>query len=361
MKKILFVLVIFLFPISWKVLALTVDSKSLVAMDMDSKRVFYEINPDDERLIASTTKIMTAILAIESNKLEDIVEAKEEILTMYGTNIYLEYHEHMLLLDLIYGLMLRSGNDAAVVIASYVGGSVEGFVNMMNNKAKELGMTNTFFTNPTGLDDETENYSTARDLAILYSYAYQNATFRKIVSTTKYTTTTDYKSYVWLNRNELLSTYKYATGGKTGYTPKAGRVLVTSASKDDLNIVIASFNSVYDYANQERIYEDIFDNYEKVMILDKDNFSLKNDRYDGTYYINNSFSYPLTENEEKQITRKVDLYDLENVQNNDKVGEIYVYLNDEIFTKEDVYLRTEKLSLLDKIKNFFKNLLAFDS
>ena len=131
------------------------------------KLLFIEKNSNEKRLIASTTKIMTALLAIENDNLEDLVEAKEEILTIYGSNVYLEYHEHMLLLDLVYGLILRSGNDAAVTIANYIGGSEENFVNMMNEKAKILGMTNTIYENPHGLDEQTQNY-----LYNIYHFSY---------------------------------------------------------------------------------------------------------------------------------------------------------------------------------------------
>ena len=196
---------IFLFVISFILFSSNVLASSII-MDIDSGRIFSEKASNEVRLIASTTKIMTAILAIESNRLEDIVTAKEEILSMYGSNIYLEYNENMTLLDLVYGLMLRSGNDASVVIASYVGGNIENFVKIMNKKAKELGLTNTIFSNPNGLDDDTKNYSTAKDLAILYSYAYKNKTFRDIVGTKYYKTTSDLKSYTWKNRNNLLFT-----------------------------------------------------------------------------------------------------------------------------------------------------------
>ena len=143
-------------------------------MDIDSNRVLYEKNANEKRLIASTTKIMTALLALESNKMDNLVEAKEEILKMYGTSIYLSLHEKMKLRDLVYGLMLRSGNDAAIVIATYLSGSEEEFVKKMNKKAKEIGMVNTTFQNAHGLDEETKNYSTAHDMALLSSYVYKN-------------------------------------------------------------------------------------------------------------------------------------------------------------------------------------------
>ena len=178
MKKILVLIILFLIPIS---VSAEDTAKSSIVMDLDSDRVLYENNADEEKLIASITKIMTCIIAIEEGNLDKEVEASDEILKMYGTSIYLEVGEKMKLIDLLYGLMLRSGNDASVVIAKEIAGTEEKFVALMNKKAKEIGMTNTTFSNPHGLDEETKNYSTARDMAKLSRYAYKNKTYRKII------------------------------------------------------------------------------------------------------------------------------------------------------------------------------------
>ena len=164
MKKILVFLIIFLIPLN---IYAKDTATSSIAIDIDSGRILYEKNADEKRLIASITKIMTCIIALENGNLEKDIKAGEEILKMYGTSIYLELNEKMKLIDLLYGLMLRSGNDAAVVIAKEIAGSEEKFVEMMNKKAKELGMNNTKFSNSHGLDEETKNYSTARDMAKL--------------------------------------------------------------------------------------------------------------------------------------------------------------------------------------------------
>ena len=150
-------------------------------MDIDSKRVLYANNIHEKKLIASTTKIMTAIVAIENNKdLNKIITIGEEILTMYGTNIYIEPKEQITIKDLLYGLILRSGNDAAIALATSTSKTEESFVKLMNEKAQELGMKNTIFQNSHGLDDNTKNYSTAYDMALLSSYAYQNKIYREI-------------------------------------------------------------------------------------------------------------------------------------------------------------------------------------
>ena len=356
MKKfIIFLLFIIFIP---NISAITLNTKSLVAMDINSNRVFYETNIDDKRLIASTTKIMTAVLAIEANKLELLVKAGEEVLPIYGSNIYIEYGESMLLLDLIYGLMLRSGNDTAAVIASFVGGSEENFVNMMNSKAKEIGMDNTIFENPHGLDDTTKNYSTAKDLAILYAYAYKNTKFREIVSTKNYKTSTERKAYSWKNRTDIIFTYDKSTGGKTGYTPDAGKVLVSSASNKDLDIVIASFNSIYDYDLQKNIFEEIFNNYKNILLLDKENLVIDNSPYEDILYIKESFYYPLDKNEENNITRKIDIKEEKNYKDGEIVGEILIYLDEELLGKREIFINKTKESIWDKTKTFFSKFLA---
>ena len=165
-------LTFFLFCLPFTVSADT--AKSTIVMDLDSGRILYEKNANQKRLIASITKIMTAIVAIEEGDLTEKITVGEEVLSMYGTNIYVEVGEKMKLRDLLYGLLLRSGNDASVVIAKAIAGSEEKFVNLMNKKAQEIGMKNTIFKNPHGLDEETENYSTAYDMALLSKYAYKN-------------------------------------------------------------------------------------------------------------------------------------------------------------------------------------------
>ena len=169
MKRLILIFFILIFPLN--VFSLSDSSKSSIAIDIDSGRILYEKNKDEKLLIASTTKIMTCIIVLENSNLDDTVKVGEEVLKMYGTNIYLELSEEMTVRDLLYGMMLRSGNDAAIVLATYVGGSEEEFVRMMNEKAKEIGMENTSFSNSHGLDEESKNYSTSYDMSLLSKYA----------------------------------------------------------------------------------------------------------------------------------------------------------------------------------------------
>ena len=181
-------------------------------MDIDSGRILYQNNSNQEMLIASTTKLMTFLISIDNigNKLDDKVVVGDEVLKMYGTNMYLNLNEELTLRELLYGLMMRSGNDASVVIAKYVAGDEETFVNLMNDKSKEIGMINTIFRNPHGLDEETKNYSTAYDLAILTRYLYLNyPIYKEIVGSKYYDFKSNLKSYSLINRCKIIFTYKY--------------------------------------------------------------------------------------------------------------------------------------------------------
>ena len=358
MKKILllFYFSLVLFPVNC--FAVSVSARSAVLMDMDSGRILYEKDKDTPRLIASITKIMTAILAIESNLLDEEVEVGEEVLKMYGSNIYLEMDEKMTLSDLVYGLMLRSGNDASVVIAKFVGGDEENFVRMMNEKAKEIGMTNTVFNNPHGLDEETQNKSTAYDMAKLSGYAYKIPEFRKISGTKKYSVQSDKKSYVWYNRNKLLTRYKYSTGGKTGYTPSAGRTLVTTSEKDKLKLTVVTLNDGNEYDTHVALYEYGFNNYKNYKILDKKRFNVDDGFYKNKVYIKNDFFYPLTEVETDKVKVLIRLENNKKYRDNDVVGEVIVRLNDKEIYTDYVYENSNvKLNIWDKFLSLFQGLI----
>ena len=205
MKKILLFSLLFFIGINY-VYASTDTAYSYVLMDEVTGRVLKGKNIDSPKLIASITKIMTCILAIEANKLDDIVVVNESVLSSYGSGIYISLGEEIKLIDLLYGLMLRSGNDAALMIADYVGGDVDNFVLMMNKKAREVGMKNTKFVNPSGLDKNgIGNYSTSYDMALLTRYAMQNDIYREIVKTKSYVAKSNLKTYVWKNKNKLLN------------------------------------------------------------------------------------------------------------------------------------------------------------
>ena len=299
-------------------------STSIVVMDLDSGRILYQNNAKEKKLIASITKIMTALITIENINLDKKITVGKEVLKSYGTNTYIEVGEELRVIDLLYGLILRSGNDAALTLSNNVFRNEEEFIKQMNNKSASLGMYNTVFNNPHGLDEETENYSTAYDYALLSRYAYQNKIYREISSTKKYTIKTNKKTYIWYNRNKLLNNYKYCTGGKNGYTPSAGKTLVTTASKDNLNLTIVTLNDPNSYDTHESLYNYYFNKYHNVKIIDKNEYNKTQDLINNKYKVNNSFYYPLTSIEEKQINSKV----VVDSTNNDKVS-LHIYLGKE--------------------------------
>src|SRR5690625_2988793 len=239
MRVFLLICMFFLFVFSTPIVGqanIGVSANNAVLMDQETGHVLFEKKAHEPQSIASITKLMTAIIAIESGKMNEMAMTSRRAIYTEGSSIYLEQGERMSIKDLVYGLMLRSGNDAAVVISEHIGGSVEGFVYLMNEKARWLGMTNTNFENPHGLESEN-HYSTAYDMALLMRYAMNNEVFLKISKTKTYQAET--RSYAWLNKNKLLTSfYDYCTGGKTGITRKAGRTLVTSARKRDRKSVV---------------------------------------------------------------------------------------------------------------------------
>ena len=338
MKK-LTVLLVFVSLIPLHVSAYNDTSKSSIVMDMGSGRILYQKNPDKKMLIASTTKIMTAIIALEHGNLNKKVKVGEEVLKMYGTNIYIEVGEKIKLKDLIYGLLLRSGNDASVVIAKEIAGDETKFVRLMNKKAKELGMTNTIFKNPHGLDENNKNYSTAKDMAILSQYAYKNKIYRKISSTKKYEVSTGKKTYLWYNRNKLLMNYKPCTGGKNGYTPSAGKTLVTTANKNNLNLTIVSLDDSNSYNNHENLYKQMFSKYNNYEIISKYDFKIDKNFYNRNIYIKKSFYYPL---ETKEVNNIKTIVSIDSSSSSKRVGIIKVYLKDKNIKNITIYQKKER-------------------
>lgn len=233
------------------------SAQSAILMDGDSGRVLYEKNADEERLIASITKIMTALVALESTEdLEAPVTVKREYTLTEGSSMYLKVGEELSMRELLYGLMLSSGNDAALAIAGECAGDTETFVDWMNQRAVSLGMTHTHFANPNGLNDEA-HYSTARDMAILTREALQNSEFAAIVAT---------KSIALgernlTNHNKLLWRYEGAIGVKTGYTQMAGRTLVSAAERDGQTLIAVTLNDPNDWADHAALLDWGFEHY----------------------------------------------------------------------------------------------------
>ena len=235
------------------------------------------------------------------------------------------------------------------MIAKYVGGNVENFVSMMNNKAQEIGMTNTVFNNPSGLDNtDSGNYSTSYDMALLTRYAMKYEDYRQIVKTKKYKLKTNKKSYIWHNKNKLLQ-YDYITGGKTGYTEKARRTLVSTASHNNINLIVVTIKDSDDWNTHTSLYESAFEQYKVYRVLNKKKFDIVGDKfYKGDFYIKNDVYIPLKEGEGTNLIGKIKLVADTDYNNNDKVGEYLIYLDEKFLYKEDIYIKnvTKKKSKL---------------
>ena len=353
MKKLILSFVLLILPI--KVSAIT--ASSAIVMDLNSNRVFFEQNIHEQRLIASITKIMTAIVAIEYGNLDDTYEVSEEVLDAYGSAIYIEMGEKLTLKDLLYGLMLRSGNDAAVVIAKNIAGSMEAFAMLMNETASKIGMTNSYFYNAHGLEesDGTANLSTAYDMALLTKYAMENETFREIFATKNYSVKTNKKSYSWTNKNRLLHEYDFITGGKTGFTKKARRTLVTTASSNNIDLVVVTLNDPNDFEDHLTLYTEIFKKYEAIKVLDKKNFKIKEDTEykNDTLYIKDDVYIPVLKEEKNSISIKYELFKNNNYMNGDVVGTAKIYIKEELVKEVNIYVEKNKelenLSWWDKL------------
>ena len=328
-----------------------VNASSYVVMDVNSGRILASKNLNEKYLIASTTKIMTCIQILENTNIYEEITVGEEVTSMYGTNIYLKVGEKLTIKDLLYGLMLRSGNDAAITLATQTIGEDQ-FIERMNYKAQEIGMKNTTFENPHGLDDKTKNYSTAYDMALLGKYAYQNKTYQDIISTKKYNAQSSLKSYVWYNRMSLLNQYKYCIGGKNGYTPKAGKSLVSYAQKNNITLMIVSLDDPNIYENHKQLYEKYFSLYEDYTIIDASKFYLESTFSEGKLYIKDSFHYTLMKDEIDDITTLIELYP---ITKDNKAGQITIRLKEEVIGTVDIYKKEpekkKEKSFFQKIKN----------
>ena len=332
MKKII-LLIIILIPFN----VFGISASSYIVMDSDNNRVLEGSNINKQSLIASITKIMTSMVVINNGDLDKKITVSDNVLKSYGSGIYVEPKEEITIRELLYGLMLRSGNDAAAELAYQVGGSMEGFSLLMNNLAKDIGMKNTNFINSSGLEDGVNaNISTVYDMALLSSYAIKNKEYREIVGTKKITVKTNFKTYIWHNKNKLLTSYEYCTGGKTGFTKRARRTLVTNASKDNVNLTIVTFNDGNDFEDHKDLYEKYFDRLDNYKILSKGRIDTI---YDNTY-IDKDYYMSLTKDEYKGIDVSINYFD-ENVSN--IVGEVVVKLDDKEYFKTNIIQKEEKL------------------
>lgn len=301
----------------------SVLASSYIVMEQSTNKILEGYNYNESRSVASISKIMTAIVTIENIDINTIVKVPNNINKVYGSSIYLKENEEISIEKLLYGLMLRSGNDAAITLAMSISNSVEDFVLLMNKKAEELNLKNTYFSNPHGLDEEDNgNVSSAYDMALLYSYCMKNKTFAKITSSQSYGT--------YINKNKLIRTYPYCTGGKTGFTKKAKRTLISSASKDDINLIVVTLNCGNDFQSHKDIYEHYFNNYKAIRVLNKGENSFNN----VSFYSNDNY-YMLCNNSNVILQYRLHInYDVIEIYLLDNKGKTIDYLKINIRKKE---------------------------
>lgn len=278
-----------------------ISAQKAILLDAQTGRVLYEKDADSRSLIASTTKIMTALIVCEHCNVLDRMKIPKEAVGIEGSSMYLQEGEILSLQELLYGLMLRSGNDAAVALAIYCGGTVEGFAAMMNDKARQLGLNGTHFENPHGLDSPN-HYSTARDLAVLTAYAMKNPVFSQTVASKSVRV----GNRTMQNHNKLLWRVEGADGVKTGYTKAAGRILVSSATRDGRRLICVTINDGNDWADHSTLLERGFSIYSVQQLIRQGDclgyatvFSGKEERV--SLLAAEDFSFPLSKEEQAQI------------------------------------------------------------
>jgi serine-type D-Ala-D-Ala carboxypeptidase (penicillin-binding protein 5/6) len=287
-----------------------------VVMDARTNRVLYSLNPDAKMAMASTTKIMTAIVAIENGMLDATVSVSKNAHGMEGSSIYLDQGEKLKLKDLLYGLMLQSGNDAAVAIAEHISGSTDAFCALMNEKARLIGARNTHFTNPHGLQD-SGHFTTAYDLALISAYAMRNPVFCQIVSTKykKIPRETKDTDRVLKNKNKILWQYEGGNGIKTGFTKDSGKCFVSAALRNGMQLVCVVLRCPQMFPDSMKLMDYCFYKYKLERIIEAGKYAgfvqVRNGLKKGLHvYCDEDFFYPLTEEEKSRIEVRVRLEDV---------------------------------------------------
>lgn len=328
----------------------TSSARGMCVLDGESYRVLYEKDKDKKLACASTTKVVTAITVIENcSNLDEIIKIDAKAVGIEGTSIYLRQGEEISVKNLLYGLMLRSGNDAATALAIHTSGSVQSFATLMNDTARNIGATNSNFTNPHGLD-EKYHYTTAYDLALISAYALKNPIFTEIVSTSFYTVPKTNLSEIryFKNKNRLLNSLDGCIGVKTGFTSDAGRCLVSATKRQNMTVVCVVLNCGPMFEESCSLLNASYNDYEYAHIVKSDT-KIFNEYYidskQGRVYLysKNDFYYPIKpfEREKIRVKYQTNIID-KSLDAGSEVGEIYIYFDNHL-------LKTLKLYTINKI------------
>ena len=335
-----------------------ISAQKAILLDADSGRVLYEKDAYSRSLIASTTKIMTALVICEQCNVLDRMRIPKEAVGIEGSSIYLKEGEVLTLQELLYGMMLHSGNDAATALAIYCGGTVEGFAQLMNDKARFLGLKDTHFANPHGLDSK-ENYSTASDLAKLGAYAMKNPVFAQTVSTK----TVRIGERSLKNHNKLLWQVEGTDGIKTGFTKAAGRLLVSSAVRNGRRLVAVTINDGNDWLDHKQLLSDGFSRYQVKLLVEKGQclgrIAVLGGQQEWTeVYAAEPFSYAVAEKEQPYILLAPPEFVYAPVYENQSAGYAYVCISDQAVGKIPVcFSQTVARTQQEKI-GFWKKLFG---
>ena len=249
-----------------------ISARAAALYEPETGTFLFEKNSSNRLPMASTTKIMTALVALENTSLDVLVAVDDSAIGVEGSSAYLRQGDVLSMEELLYALMLSSANDAAVAIACHVGGSIEGFATLMNDKARSLGLTDTHFENPHGLDSD-EHYTTARDLALIAAEALRSDILREISSTYKKSFITEERSRTYINHNKLLRLYDGAIGLKTGYTKRCGRCLVGAAERDGLRFITVTLDAPSDWSDHALMLDYGYDTLEKIRLAEVGEYS----------------------------------------------------------------------------------------
>ncbi len=314
-----------------------------IVMEINTNRVVYSKNANIKKYMASTTKILTAITIIENCNLDEEVVIKSESVGIEGSSIYLEKGEKLTVRQLLYGLMLRSGNDCAHALAIHCSNNIESFALLMNETAKKIGAENSNFVNPHGLHDDN-HYTTAYDLALISCYAMKNDNFREIVSTKsiKIPFTTRNTNRVLINKNKMLKEFSGSTGIKTGYTKKAGRCLVSSCKRNGIEFICVVLNCGPMFEVSKTLLTNAFEQYTNYKIMESDNIIKFIDCEGGGKIgvcIKKDIILPLTKEEKENIKIILDLPNkLKKVDKNHKeIGNVKIYCKNNLLFEEKIY------------------------
>ena len=348
-----------------KIFAIEISSPSAVVICENTGRILYDKNANQKRPMASLTKLMTAIIFVENCRMNEIIQIDKNACYIGGSEVGLVPNTQISAKDLLTGMLLPSGNDAATQIAIHIAGSTENFAKMMNIRAKELGLTNTKFVTPHGLDNE-DHYSTAYEMALISKYARNYKEIRDIVQTKYATITINNNQKQLKNTNALLFDYPYTTGMKTGFTDDAGRCLSASASKDNLNliaVVLGSESSQIRFSETKQILEETFEKYNYYDLSNFTNIYInipiikkKKNNYIVTY--SDNISEALTKEEYSNIQVKQELLKEINapMHKNDYIGKVTIYTGDYIIYEKEIHLEYDIQK--KKVKDYMYYILS---